>query len=233
MIPELSIVVLAFDEEDNIGPVLGELFDWLDQRGIEAEVVVVDDGSRDDTATRAADALHGRAGRVVSHGRNLGMGAGLKSGTRAALGTWVTFLPADGQVPPEAVGTLMSVREDADVVLSVYEDRDDGPLRTLLSGGVRALITALHGVRLRSEGPYLFRRTLFVEEELPPDTFFLNFEFPLRVLGAGLRTHTVVVPCRARLSGHSKTANARRAWGVARDLVDLRRRRLRDRLRFF
>lgn len=231
--PELSIVVLAYDEEENIGPVLEELFEWLDAREVHAEVLVVDDGSRDATADRAREALSGRAGKVLRHVRNRGMGAGLKTGTRAAAGRFVTFLPADGQIPPSAVGTLLAAREGADVVLSVYAGRDDGLHRKVLSAGVRALIATLHGVRLRSEGPYLFRRTLFVEDQLPPDTFFLNFEFPLRVLGAGLRVQTVTVRCRPRRAGASKTANTRRAWGVARDLVELRVRRARVLLRLF
>lgn len=224
--PDLSVVVLAYDEADNLGPVLGELCAWLDARGLDAELLVVDDGSTDDTSGVARAALAGRPGAVLRHEVNRGMGAGLKTGVRAARAPWVTFLPADGQIPPEAVGTLFDAREGADVVLSVYEDRDDGWHRKVLSAGVRALITVVHGVRLRSEGPYLFRRTLFDERQLPPDTFFLNFEFPLRVLAAGLRVATVTVPCRPRRSGQSKAASTRRAWGVARELLELRVRRL-------
>ncbi|MBX3252061.1 MAG: glycosyltransferase family 2 protein [Myxococcales bacterium] len=230
MTPALSIVVLAFDEEENIGPVLAELFGWLDASEIDAEVIVVDDGSRDGTGDAAREALAGRPGTVVRHDRNRGMGAGLKTGTGAARGAWVTFLPADGQIPPEAVGTLWAAREGADVVLSVYADRDDGLVRKVLSFGVRALITAVHGVRLRSDGPYLFRRALLDPEQLAPDTFFLNFELPIRALGAGLGVHTVTIPCRARRAGVSKSASFGRAFGVARDLVAMRGRVTREAL---
>jgi hypothetical protein len=82
-------------------------------------------------------------------------------------------------------------------------------------------------VRLRSDGPYLFRRALFVPAELPPDTFFLNFEFPIRVLRAGLRVSTATVPCRPRRAGVSKSTGLRRVAGVARDLVALRLRAAR------
>jgi hypothetical protein len=140
----------------------------------------------------------------------------------------VTFLPADGQIPPSAIGTLRAASESADVVLSVYDHRDDGLHRKVLSFGVRALIAALHGVRLRSDGPYLFRRSLFDPDQLAPDTFFLNFEFPLRALGAGLRVRTVTVPCRRRLSGQSKSTGLGRIVGVGKDLGALRVRRARD-----
>lgn len=227
--PSLSIVVLAYNEEENIGPVLGELFTWLDDHEANAEVVIVDDGSADATADRAEEALGKRAGRVVRHGVNRGMGAGLKTGVTHSRAPWVTFLPADGQIAPEAIGTLRGAADDdTDVVLSVYADRSDGLHRAILSFGVRALILAVHGVRMESDGPYLFRRALFVPEDLPPNSFFLNFEFPIRATGAGLSLRTVTIRCRPRRAGQSKTAAVRKVATVGRELLDLRARALRE-----
>lgn len=228
--PELSIVVLAYDEQENVGPVLAELRDWLEAHEPAAEVVLVDDGSTDGTAEAAAAALTGFPHRIERHAHNRGMGAALKTGVRAARGEWVTFLPADGQIDPEAVGALREAarRERADVVLSVYDHRDDGLHRKVLSFGVRALILLVHGVRMRSDGPYLFRRALFDPDRLEPDTFFLNFEFPIRVLAARVPVATVTIACRPRRAGHSKSTGLKRVLGVARDLVDLKRRRLRE-----
>ncbi len=227
---DLSIVVFAFDEEENIAAVLGELRAWLAQHEPDAELVFVDDGSRDRTRDEAARALAGMRSVILRHERNRGIGAALKTGVAAASGAFVTFLPADGQIAPEAVRTLRDAQRarDADVVLSVYDHRDDGLDRKVLSAGVRALITLVHGVRLHSDGPYLFRRALFVPAQLPPDTFFLNFEFPIRVLAAGLRVATVTIACRPRRAGASKSTGLRRVAGVARDLLELRVRRVRE-----
>lgn len=228
----LSVVVLAYDEEENVGPVLSELRTWLEANEPASEIVLVDDGSSDQTSARAREALAGFPARFVRHETNRGMGAGLKSGVLSARGDWVTFLPADGQIPPSAVGVLREAARDggADVVLSVYDHRDDGLHRKLLSWGVRTLITVVHGVRIHSDGPYLFRRRLLDPKQLPPDTFFLNFEFPIRALAAGLRVRTVTVLCRPRRSGVSKTAATRKVLGVAEELFELRRRRLRQAL---
>lgn len=228
---QLSVIVLAYDEKQNVGWMLGELRAWLERHEPKAEIVFVDDGSRDGTGEAAREALRAYPATFVRHDHNRGMGAALKSGARAAKGEWVTFLPADGQIPPEAVGTLREAADErTDVVLSVYDHRDDGVHRKVLSWGVRALIRAVHGVRLRSDGPYLFRRRLFVPEQLPPDTFFLNFEFPIRVLAAGLTVHTVTIGCRPRRAGHSKSTGLGRIAGVARDLLELRARRTRETL---
>ncbi|MCA9580838.1 MAG: glycosyltransferase family 2 protein [Myxococcales bacterium] len=227
---DLSIVVFAFNEQENVGPVLRELVDWLRSNEHLSEIVFVDDGSSDQTTTHAEAALDGFPHTLVRHDVNRGIGAALKSGVAAASGSWVTFMPADGQIAPDAIGTLRAAadRDQADVVLSVYDHRDDGLHRKVLSWGVRSLILAIHGVRLHSDGPYLFRRTLFDPNQLKPDTFFLNFEFPIRVMAAGLRIGHVTIACRPRRAGLSKSASLHQVIGVAKDLVDLRVRRTRD-----
>ena len=228
--PELSVIMFAFDEEANIAPVLTELRQWLSSNEPSSEIVFVDDGSTDATSAEAAKALSGARHRLLRHETNRGIGAALKTGVRAAEGAWVTFLPADGQIAPGAIGTLRgaAARERSAVVFSVYDHRNDGVHRKILSAGVRGLIFLIHGVRMRSDGPYLFRRSLFDADQLVPDTFFLNFEFPIRMLGAKIPTTVVTIECRPRRSGHSKSTGLKRIYGVAQDLVDLRVRRVKE-----
>lgn len=229
----LSLVVLAYNEELNVPTVLPGILAWLRGLGRPYQLVLVDDGSSDRTAALARE-VFGDDPRcaLVSHATNRGIGAGLKSGVRAASEPWVTFLPCDGQIPVEELGKLVdeAQRSGARVVLSVYEDRRDGWHRAVLSAGVRGLIRVVHGVRMRSDGPYLFHRALFDAERLTPDTFFLNFEFPLRVLRAGERYGTVTVRCVPRVAGVSKSTGLRRVAGVARELAGLRVRLWREAL---
>ena len=225
-VPALALIVFAFNESENITPVLAELTTWLDENEPDTEIIFVDDGSSDDTLEVARRTLAGRRATFLRHPRNLGIGAAIKTGVAAASAPWITFMPADGQIEPAAIGVLRAAADgETDVVFSVYDDRNDGLDRKVLSLGVRALITAVHGVRLRSDGPYLFRRRLFDPAQLKPDTFFLNFEFPIRVLAAGLSTRTVTIRCRPRRAGTSKSTGLKRIWGVAKDLFDLRLRR--------
>jgi dolichol-phosphate mannosyltransferase len=231
--PDLSVIVFAYNEAENVGAVLAELRSWLDAHEPGAEIVFVDDGSSDATEQAASAALENVPGKVLRHERNRGIGAALKSGVAQCTGAWVTFMPADGQIEPAAIGTLRAAASRApacDVVFSTYADRNDGTDRKLLSFGVRALIFLVHGVRMRSDGPYLFRRELFIPEQLPPDTFFLNFEFPIRVIARGLPTRNVAIRCRPRRAGTSKSTGLKRVAGVARDLLDLRVRRFRESL---
>lgn len=223
----LSLVVFAYNEESNVPTVLAEILEWLRGRGAPYELLFVDDGSTDGTRAAAKQTLAGDAySRVLVHERNRGIGAALKTGVRAATQPWMTFLPCDGQIPPKELETLCVAAsvQRVPLVFSVYADRRDGIHRTILSASVRGLIFALFGVRMRSDGPYLFRRELFDPERLPPDTFFLNFEFPIRAMRAGTASTVVTIRCVPRRSGQSKSTGLRRIAGVARDLLDLRRR---------
>jgi glycosyltransferase involved in cell wall biosynthesis len=228
----LSLVVFAFNEAMNVPTVLPEILAYLRERTGSWQLVFVDDGSTDESSDRARE-VFGDDPRcvIVRHARNRGIGAALKSGHRASTEPWMTFLPCDGQIPVTELDKLCdaAVTERVPVVFSVYPNRDDGLHRTLLSAGVRALIFAVHGVRMRSDGPYLTERTRFDPDLLAPDTFFLNFEFPIRVLRARIPFATVEVDCVARRAGSSKSTGWKRIVGVGRDLLDLKVRLLRGR----
>lgn len=230
--PSLSVIVFAYNEDMNVKHVLQDLLDWLHGHEPQAELVFIDDGSTDQTRAIAEQTLRtfstGRvtqlSSRVIAHTVRQGIGAALKTGVAHAQGTWVTFLPADGQVPPSAIADLRAGAQDdtTRLVLSTYIRRDDGWHRKVLSGALRALIRAIHRVDMHSEGPYLFRREDFLATPLESDSFFLNFEFPIRRLRQGGRAAQVCVPCRPRQGGKSKSARLSPILAVAQDLARLR-----------
>ncbi len=117
----LSVVVPAYNESARLGGSLGRLLGWLEAHVPSCEVIVVDDGSRDATAERAAGARR-RGGRVqvrvIRHARNLGKGAAVRTGVLAAQGRLVVFLDADLSTPPEELPRLLEpLAAGADVVI--------------------------------------------------------------------------------------------------------------------
>jgi glycosyltransferase involved in cell wall biosynthesis len=89
---DVSVVIPAFNEEEGIADVVQGML----SKGPWREVIVVDDGSTDETAARGKAA----GARVVSHPYNKGNGAAVKTGIREAQGTVVLLMDADGQHAP-------------------------------------------------------------------------------------------------------------------------------------
>ena len=233
-VPDLTLVVLAYDEEASVVSFLAECLEYLDELeqrspGSRHEIVVVDDGSTDATKARAEQvASDDPRVRVVSHGSNRGMGAGIRTGFEHAAGAYVCMLPADGQISPRAIDELLVGLGVAPIVLSVYSRRPSERYRVLLSAGLRALMRAVLGISFRLEGIYLFPVALATEEigldSVASTTFFYSFELISLALRSGSTAHTVVIEPRPRLAGQSKVANIRRIVRVVDELIRFRYR---------
>ena len=106
---DLSVIIPAYNEEETIGKVLGELF-----RSVRChEVIVVDDGSTDKTfAVASAFPV-----KVIRHRTNKGYGAALKTGLRKASGEKILILDSDGQHDPADISALYDALEDFDMVI--------------------------------------------------------------------------------------------------------------------
>lgn len=104
MADSISIIIPARNESESLARVITQIRDG----GIDAEIVVVDDGSSDDTAEIAAH--HGA--KLISHPYSLGNGAAIKSGARAASGAILVFIDADGQHDPADIPRLLARLEE-------------------------------------------------------------------------------------------------------------------------
>jgi glycosyltransferase involved in cell wall biosynthesis len=104
-----TVIVPAFNEGPSIGPLVSQLRAAADWR----EVLVVDDGSTDETAALAAAA----GARVVRHPYNKGNGAAVKTGIRHAVGTFVLIIDGDGQHPPADALRLVGQLDTYDLVI--------------------------------------------------------------------------------------------------------------------
>lgn len=100
----VSVVIPAFNEERGIGPTLEAVLSALSTLDLPSEVVVVDDGSTDSTAAKAA-AFPGV--RVVSHGKNRGVGVARNTGILESRYQAVVMLDADGTYPADAIPALV------------------------------------------------------------------------------------------------------------------------------
>jgi len=96
---------------------LDKIAAYLDNSGVAAEVLVVDDGSSDATARIAGDFLRRRSGRVVPNGENRGKGYSVRHGVLEAAGRWILLTDADLSTPIEEHERLAGIARDHDLDL--------------------------------------------------------------------------------------------------------------------
>ena len=228
---DLSVVIMAFNEEDNLPIQVTRTIAFLEQHTSGWQLIIVNDGSSDKTGEIADDFASRYPDNIdaVHHETNGGMGVAIRSGYEAARRTWVTQLPADCQVDPGVFTRFFPLTAHHDIVLSVYGARDDGLIRDVLSWGFQTMIRLLLGQRGDFTGTMMFRRSLLAEVGLLySHSFFVNLEFPIRVLELGYSHGLVTIEAQPRLHGQSKVANLRRIRTVTREALAMRRRRRRS-----
>ncbi len=216
----LSIVIPVFNEADNVLPLLDEVVAAVAGLG-PTEVVFVDDGSADSTTERLRPRLCGGtsdlpAVRLVRHLRRSGQSAAVRTGVKAAVGSWIATLDGDGQNDPADIPSLVAAVEGGStptgptLIGGVRARRQDTLSKRLASRFANGLRQALlrDGAVDTGCGLKLFRREAFLE--LP---FFgaMHRFLPALFLMHGHRVAYVTVNHRPRRQGASKYGNVRRA----------------------
>jgi glycosyltransferase involved in cell wall biosynthesis len=210
-----------FDEEENVGPLLDHALALAPRLAREFEIVIVDDGSRD----RSAEIVEERRRRepvvrLLRHPTNVGYGAALRSGLRAARGELVFFSDADLQFDLDELAELLRHTERFDIVAGHRSPRRDSVPRRLIAWSWGRVVRVLFGLRVRDIDCAFKVFRAGVIEALPLASIgaFVNTELLVRAQRAGFRIHQVPVSHRPRRAGQPKGARPRVLW---RALVEL------------
>lgn len=216
---ELSLLVPAFDEQANLAAHLPILAEQAAACSPDWEILVVDDGSQDDTPALVERLARRQTRlRLVRHPRNLGPGSAIPTGLFWARGRWLLFVPADLGCEPGELPRLWRARAGADLVVGLRSDRRDyGPWRRLLSVAFVGLVRRASGSRVEQFNYLqLYRRAAFETLAVRSRGVFVTAEIILRAEAAGLPI--VQQPLRyqprtrGRASGASPRALARCAF---------------------
>ncbi|HVQ35365.1 MAG TPA: dolichyl-phosphate beta-glucosyltransferase, partial [Candidatus Bathyarchaeia archaeon] len=155
--PFLSIVVPAYNEEARLPATLAEIAAWMEARHLDAEILVVDDGSRDRTAEIAGEALRGRRGRVLRNGENRGKGYSVRHGVLEAAGRFVLLTDADLSTPITEYDKVAAWVRDHDLDVAIGSralpgsdvQQRQGLLRQTMGRVFNRIIRALTGLPFR------------------------------------------------------------------------------------
>ena len=146
----LSIVLPAYNEEQVIGRTISDVLDVVPTWTQDFEVIVVDDGSKDQTATIvAALIICDPRVRLVRHEVNHGYGAALVSGFAAATKEYTFFMDSDGQFDIRDLATFFPFLDAYDAVIGYRMQRQDTRIRKLNAWGWKQAVGLVLGVRVR------------------------------------------------------------------------------------
>jgi glycosyltransferase involved in cell wall biosynthesis len=197
--PSLSVVMPAYNEAASLRPIVERLRSELPA----AELIVVDDGSRDQTAMVVADLPV----RVVRHPYNKGNGAAVRTGIRTATGEWILLLDADGQHQAEDVGRLLRFTDSYDLIVGARSSESQAsPIRAAGNWLLNQLASYVvgHPVADLTSGFRLMRRSVVNEFlHLFPNRYSYPTTSTLCFFKAGYSVKFVPLTAERRRSGRS------------------------------
>jgi glycosyltransferase involved in cell wall biosynthesis len=219
-VPSLSVVVPCYNEE-------GSLEWFLPQLAAEAggfsdfEIIVVDDASRD----RSPEIIAGLAPRfglrVITNPVNLGLGGAMRRGFDAARMDWLTYFPADGQVPAEEVRKFAPFMGAYDLIVGRRTAAPDYTrYRRLASRVYTRWVSLAFGLRISDfNWMQAWRRSLWTAYGSRANSVFICGEFLVRSQRARPRMVEIEVGYRPRHAGQAKNGSPKAALRAAVDIA--------------
>jgi glycosyltransferase involved in cell wall biosynthesis len=225
-VDSLSVFFPCYNEQDNIRRVYESAVKVLGQIGVDYEIILVDDGSTDQTP-HIIDAIADADPRVtvVHHPTNLGYGAAVQSGIRAATKTLVFYTDGDGQFDLNELPPLLPLMKEHDLVSCFRLNRQDGVLRRLNAWCWTSLVCLLFRMKFKDINCAfkLYQRRIFDDMEMRSTGALINAEILARATRRGYSITQVGVHHFPRTRGRPTGANPRVIFRAFRELVKLYR----------
>ena len=203
----LSIVLPAFNEEENIETAIRRCFSVLQKLPVPShEVVVVNDGSHDRTSAICHNLQTTWPQlEVIDFERNRGYGAALSAGFLHAKYRFVFYTDSDNQFDVSELRFLLPMMEDYDLVVGSRVYRYDPFIRLFLSWGYNMLVRFIFGVRVHDIDCAfkLFRRSMFDFMPIEATDFFVDTEIVVKAHRQGYRLNEVGVRHYPRMAGRT------------------------------
>ena len=211
----LSLFFPCYNEEANVGAMIEQAVKVGDDYGVDYEVVVVDDGSRDNSSKVVMEwSKKNPRVRLVRHELNQGYGAALRTGLKSVTKDLVFLTDGDNQFQLSEIEKLFSKIDSCDVVAGYRINRQDPFFRRLNGRLWTRLNRTLFGLRVRDIDCAfkLFRKKALEGLELRSDQLLIHAEILARLKKKGCKIEEMGVTHYPRLAGKAS------ATGIGRIL---------------
>lgn len=232
----ISVTMPAYNEEENIRPMVQEVVQVMeglvkDAQIEDYEVIVVNDGSRDNTADAVRELSEKLPSvRLVDHEVNQGYGAAVYTGFTSARKDLVFLTDSDKQFDVSEIRLLLPLIDEADLVAGYRAPRRDPFKRRLFGTGWTTLVTILFGYTVRDVDCAfkLFRREIIESIDIESRGATFSAEFLVRAKRKGYRFREVPVTHLPRVAGSQTGANLHVITRAFRELIRFRLRLWRE-----
>jgi glycosyltransferase involved in cell wall biosynthesis len=220
----LSLVIPAYNDETTVGRLIADADALLSEVCSDYEIVVINDGSKDNTLAVLKDAAAKNARvRLINHEVNKGFGATIKelylSGAKDLIGS----LPGDYQYAPKELVTMAEGLKDHDFVIGLRVKRNDPPRRKMQSNIYNAMLRLLYGNRHKDVNSIkLFKRKVLDKVQLHSDTAFVDAELVIKTEKAGFKVIEIPIEHLPRLSQGASGGKFSVIWETFSDLFKMR-----------
>lgn len=223
----LTVFFPAYNEVDNVQPLVEEALAVLPRLAETYEVLIVDDGSTDGTGELADELAHHYPEVRVIHNRpNRGYGGAVKAGLEGARMEWVFFTDGDRQFRLDELASLVAVAPDTDMVIGYRIKRNDPPHRLLNAYLYKRMIRALFGLRVRDiDCAYkLIHRRVLDSIDLESEGALVSAEMLIKASKLGFGMKQVGVHHYPRVAGAQTGAKLSVIIRMFRELAAMRPR---------
>jgi len=222
--PSLTVFFPCYNEAQNVESMTQNVVDVLEGVGREYEVIIVNDGSADNTA-EVVDRIAGEFQnvRVIHHEQNQGYGAALQSGFRGATKELVFYTDGDGQFDIKEMPALLPLINDCDIVSCYRRDRKDNAMRKLNAFCWTTLVNLLFRMRIKDIDCAfkLFKRKIFDDIEMTSTGALIDTEILARSIKKGYTIIQKPVHHYPRTAGEQTGANIKVILRAFKELFKL------------
>lgn len=223
----LSVILPAYNEEQVIGNTILDVWHVLQQWRLDAEIIVVNDGSADRTGAIVAELARDLPQlRLVNHSTNQGYGAALVSGFQAATKELTFFMDSDGQFDIRELQQFFGAIKRYDAVIGYRLERQDSAMRRFNAWGWKCLIGWLLDIHVRDiDCAFKLLRTEFLHTH-PLETrgAMINAELLYKLKQAGCSYHEVGVLHLPRRGGQATGARLSVILRAFREIITYTRK---------
>lgn len=219
---DISVVMPALNEQANLERAVEETVEAFKKLEINGEIVLINDGSQDQTGA-IGDRLAQKYSfiQVIHHARPNGIGGSFWEGAHKSRGDVVTMLPGDGENDPIEILRYLPLMKEVDIVVPfVYNLEVRGRRRRWISRLYKAIINLSFGMLLNyMNGTVMYRRSVLLSLTLKARGFFYQTELLIKAIRMGYLYAEVPYALGTRSSGKSKATTLKSLFRLMRDYL--------------